>query len=80
MSGYGRWVFLRFDLAWCVPVTVSEIPTPNPPDGAKFPQYDFVVELERLREANRAITIDGPAGLKFKAVIDGMLRVMLDVL
>jgi len=52
----------------------------QPPDGAKVPQYDFIEELQRLKEFNRGITIDGPAGAQFKKVLDGLLQVLIDKL
>ena len=52
----------------------------KPPDGANVPQYDFIEELQRLKELNRGITIDGPAGVHFKKVLDGLLQVLIDKL
>lgn len=59
---------------------MSAIPTPNPPEGAKVPQYDYLEALEALRQENRAIMVDGPAGDKVKRVIDKLILVLKDVL
>ena len=59
---------------------MSLIPTPNPPEGAKLPQEDYIEVLEKIRLDIRAITIDGPSGNKFKAVLDRLVGVMLEVL
>lgn len=59
---------------------MSQIPTPNPPDGANVPQYDYLDALEELRQENRAITIDGPSGKNFKVVLDKLILILKDVL
>jgi hypothetical protein len=56
------------------------IDLPNIPERAKIPQKDYLEELERIRQDNRAIMVDGPAGDKMKAILNRLLLLLSEVL